>query len=220
LHQNGYQAITASDGIEAMVKALKELPFLTVLEVNLPKIYGFEVSKRLKQRPETRNMKFIMVSSPYDKARYKREPESLYESDAHIEEHRISEMLIQTVNSLMGKPAEEKEPVIEKPEVKKPEPKVTETKPRETTERPVPDDGIERAKRLVRTIVSDIYLYNTAKAEESIRNNSFFSAFASEIREGLKLYESRIPPEVRSRGDFFKDIINDFIEKKKKITRM
>jgi predicted Zn finger-like uncharacterized protein len=217
LNQTGYQTITASDGIEAMVKALKELPFLAVLEVNLPKIYGFEVSKRLKQRPETRTMKFIMVSSPHDKTRYKREPESLYEADAHIEDYHVSEILIQTVSNLRGQPTEKKETVIEKPEIRKPETKEPEVKLEEKIEKPVIDDeGIARAKRLARTIVSDIYLYNTAKAEESIKNNSFFSAFASEIKEGLKLYESRIPPEIRSQGDFFKSIINEFIENKKK----
>ena len=43
LNKEGYQITTASDGIEAMVKAIKELPFLMILEVGLPKIYGFEV---------------------------------------------------------------------------------------------------------------------------------------------------------------------------------
>ena len=64
LNNYGYQITTASDGIEAMVKAIKEVPFLVILEVGLPKIYGFEVCKRLKLRPEAKGMKFILVSSP------------------------------------------------------------------------------------------------------------------------------------------------------------
>jgi len=220
LNKNGYQTVTAADGIEAMVKAIKELPFLAIVEVSLPKIYGFEVCKRLKLRPETNHIKFILVSSPYDKARYKREPESLYEADDHIEEHRLSELLMDSINSFKRKEVEKKEPKIEKP-VEKPAEKISEQKeplikPEEKIERPVTDDKIERAKRLARTIVSDIFLYNTAKAEESIRNNKFFSVFSSEIREGLKLYENRISPEVRNQGDFFKEVINDFIENKKK----
>ena len=90
LSKNGYQIITATDGIDAMVKSIKELPFLSVLEVSLPKIYGFEVCKRLKGRIETKAMKCILVSSPYDKDRYKREPESLYDADDYIEEQQIS----------------------------------------------------------------------------------------------------------------------------------
>lgn len=67
------------------------------------------------------------------------------------------------------------------------------------------------------TIVSDIYLYNTAKAEESIKTDTFYGVFAAEIRESVKLYESRIPPEIRSQGDFFRDVLRDFIESKKKV---
>jgi predicted Zn finger-like uncharacterized protein len=224
LSENGFQTISAVDGIEAMVKSLKDRPFLAVIEVGLPKIFGFEVCKRLKGRPETRGMKFILISSPFDKNKYRREPESLYEADDHIEEHRISELLIQAVNSLKGgEPPKKEEKETEKIEqptqetvVKTPE--VTSVPPAPAAKKPAPaaDEKIERAKRLARTIISDIYLYNTAKAEESIRNNTFSSVFASEIKEGLKLYENRISQEVRDKGDFFKEVLAMFIENKKK----
>ncbi|MDA8432299.1 MAG: zinc-ribbon domain-containing protein, partial [Nitrospiraceae bacterium] len=74
----GYRVITATDGIDVMVKALKELPFLSIVEVALPKIYGFEVCKRLKMRAETKEMKFILMPSIYDKTKYRRDPVSLY----------------------------------------------------------------------------------------------------------------------------------------------
>jgi predicted Zn finger-like uncharacterized protein len=224
LSENGFQTISAADGIEAMVKSLKDRPFLAVIEVGLPKIFGFEVCKRLKGRPETREMKFILISSPFDKNKYRREPESLYEADDHIEEHRISELLISSINALKGgepPKKEEKEPEkIEKPTqeavVKKPEVKPEPPAPSATKPAPAADEKIERAKRLARTIISDIYLYNTAKADESIRNNTFSSVFASEIKEGLKLYDNRISQEVRDKGDFFKEVLALFMENKKK----
>jgi len=231
LHANSYQTITATDGIEAMVKAVKELPFMAVMEVSLPKIYGFEVCKRLKGRPETKGMKFILVSSPYDKTRYRREPASLYEADDYIEEHQISDVLINSINSLTGssqepevkkiittpaeEPPEKTEPKPVPPQImeKEPEPGL---KPQEKIKHPEPDERIERARRLARTIVSDIYLYNVAKADASIKNDTFSSVFASELREGIKLYENRIPQEIRAKGDFFKDTIKEFIENKKR----
>jgi predicted Zn finger-like uncharacterized protein len=224
LKKHGYQTITASDGIEAMVKTIRELPFLVITEVSLPKIFGFEICKRLKVRPETKGIKFILVSTPYDKNKYKRDPESLYEADDFIEDHRIPELLIDSINTLKEKEPEKegkkeqtvavpsREPAAEKP-VQKPEPRVA---PSAQTPKPTGDEPIERAKRLARTIVSDIYLYNTPKAEAAIKNNRFFSDFASELKEGLKLYESRISQEVRAQGDFFQDIITAFIENKKK----
>jgi predicted Zn finger-like uncharacterized protein len=224
LSENGFQTISAADGIEAMVKSLKDRPFLAVIEVGLPKIFGFEVCKRLKGRPETKGMKFILISSPFDKNKYRREPESLYEADDHIEEHRISELLMPAVNALKGgEPPKKEEKETEKIEqptqetvVKKPEVKSEPPAPAAKKPAPAADEKIERAKRLARTIISDIYLYNTAKAEESIRNNTFSSVFASEIREGLKLYENRISQEVRDKGDFFKEVLALFLENKKK----
>jgi len=224
LSENGFQTISAADGIEAMVKSLKDRPFLAVVEVGLPKIYGFEVCKRLKGRPETKGMKFILISSPFDKNKYRREPESLYEADDHIEEHRIAELLIHSVNAMKGgeppKKEEKETERIEQPTqetvVKQPEVKPEPPAPAAKKSAPAADEKIERAKRLARTIVSDIYLYNTAKAEESIRNNTFSSVFASEMREGLKLYENRISQEVRDKGDFFREVLALFIENKKK----
>jgi hypothetical protein len=75
---------------------------------------------------------------------------------------------------------------------------------------------VERARRLARTILSDIYLYSPQKVEEAIRNGNFYATFASELKEGMKLYETRIPQEVRQKGDFFREAIEDFIETKKK----
>jgi len=224
LNQNGYGTITASDGIEAMVKAIKELPFVAVIEVSLPKIYGFEVCKRLKARPETKGMKFILISSPYDKNRYRREPESLYDADDYIEEHRVTGLLMDSINAFRSKkPDEKKEERVEKPAEapvqKKPEQTTEpEIKPAEKISAPPSssDEKIERARRLARTIISDIYLYNTAKADESIRNNTFSSVFVPEIKEGLKLYENRIAQEVRDKGDFFKEVLRGFLENKKK----
>lgn len=228
LSRNGYNIITSSDGIDAMVKTIKEHPFLAIIEVSLPKIYGFEVCKRLKTRPETKDTKFMLVSSIYDKNRYKREPSSLYNADDYIYDYQLSELLLEKVNSLKEIPTQEKkagiekeveESVLEKIEIKeeKEEINVLADKPQTEISLSDLDEKIERAKRLARTIISDIYLYNTPRANKAIKNNSFFSEFAPEIKEGLKLYESRIPPEVREKGDFFQDTIHDFIESKKKI---
>jgi len=222
LTKNGYQTITATDGIDAMVKAIKELPFLTIIEVSLPKIYGFEVCKRLKLRAETKEMKFMLVTSAYDKKRYKREPASLYDADEYIEDHQISELLVDKINKIKGIKPEGKEERLEKPPeepvMEKIEQKAeVQIKPEAITGKPLFDEKVERAKRLARTIMSDIYLYNSAKADESIRNNNFYFVFAAEIKEGLKLYENRIPQEVRAQGDFFREAIENFIANKKKI---
>ena len=227
LLNHGLQVVSSSDGIDAMVKIIKELPFLVLIEVGLPKIYGFEVCKRLKSRPETKGTKFILISSIYDKDKYKREPSSLYEADDYIEEHQLGDSLIGKVQIHMSKiPADEKKdqpktqpatpPQAPAPETSIKEKPVLEIKTEKATDTAPFQEQIERAKRLARTIISDIFLYNTSKAEQSLKNDTFFSVFAAEIKEGMKLYESRIPQEVRDTGEFYNSTIREQIEIKKK----
>ncbi len=222
LNQNGFHTITSVDGIDAMIKATKELPFLTIVDGGLPKIFGFEVCKRLRQRAETKEMKFILVGSVYDKKRYIREPESLHGADDYVDELDIAEELIEKINAIKGvkpkeKPEEKVEKPPEKPRVEQPEQEVApETKPEVTSIKPAVGDHVERARRLSRAIVSDIYLYNTAKADESIVDGTFYSVFENEIKEGLKIYENRISEKVRAQADYFREEIDNFIANKKK----
>lgn len=228
LIDNGYAVITSHDGIDVMIKAVKELPFLAILDVTLPKIYGFEVCKRLKERAETKEIKVILISSIYDKTRFRREPNSLYGADDYIDEHQIEKLLIEKIDALKGlKKTEEiaerpKEPAAEKLQLKVATPTETVapskvTVPfREEIKKEELDEAIERARRLARTIISDIYLYSSAKMEEAIKNDSFYSEFTSELKEGMKLYEGRVSQEVRNKGDFFHEVIDNFIKNKKK----
>ncbi|MBM4066699.1 MAG: response regulator, partial [Planctomycetes bacterium] len=42
LNANGYGTLTASDGIEAIEKAFRELPDLIVLDVMMPRMNGYQ----------------------------------------------------------------------------------------------------------------------------------------------------------------------------------
>ena len=236
LQDQGYKVITSTDGIDAMIKALRELPFLAVVEVSLPKIYGFEICKRLKSRAEMKDMKFILVPSTFDKSKYRREPVSLYGADDYIEAHDIPAMLIEKINKLVAMPEEGAEKpqaaqqsTIQAPETPEIKPEVPGIKPEIRPEVGQPaasgetkpseaktDEAIEKARRLSRTIIADIYLYNSAKVMESIRNGNFYAVFAPELKEGQKLYENRISQEIRDRENYYRETIEEFISKKKK----
>jgi predicted Zn finger-like uncharacterized protein len=221
LSGHGYHVVTAADGIDMMVKALKEYPFLSIVEVALPKIYGFEICKRLKMRAETKGMKFILVPSIYDKTRYRREPVSLYGADDYIEDHDLSTQLLDKIDRLAGLLGEEKLEKLPRPDAGRPEVKGPEVKGETVAKEPVSTPGVseekvEKAKRLARTIINDIYLYNSAKLDESVRNNNFYTVFAPDLKEGKKLYDQRILPEVRLIADFYKEAIENFISTRKK----
>jgi DNA-binding response OmpR family regulator len=50
LEREGYQAIAAGDGMEALDLALKQRPQLAVLDVMLPRLSGFDLCRRLQEK--------------------------------------------------------------------------------------------------------------------------------------------------------------------------
>lgn len=63
LQGKGYKVITATDGEDALDKAMKEKPNLILLDVVLPKKNGFQVCRQLKTAPDTKDIKVILVTS-------------------------------------------------------------------------------------------------------------------------------------------------------------
>jgi len=58
-----YQCMTASDGQEAVEKALQEQPDLVLMDVVMPRMNGFEACKRMRQQPGTREIPIVLVTT-------------------------------------------------------------------------------------------------------------------------------------------------------------
>ena len=71
----------------------------------------------------------------------------------------------------------------------------------------------DEAKRLARTILSDILLYNQAKVKEGIEKDSLFDVLTEELAEGKKYYESMVDEEVRQANNFFNEAVVDVLLK-------
>ena len=63
LQHEGYQVVTATNGLEGLKKALKEQPDLVILDVMLPGMDGFEVCHRLRSEPQTSQLPILMLSA-------------------------------------------------------------------------------------------------------------------------------------------------------------
>ena len=63
LDKEGYDVAVAGDGEEALLLAEERLPDLVVLDWMLPKVSGVEVCRRLRSRPETRNVPIIILTA-------------------------------------------------------------------------------------------------------------------------------------------------------------
>src|SRR5262245_347078 len=55
--------VIAADGTQALRLVRVELPDLIILDVNLPKLNGIQVCRRLKRDPETAHIPIIMVTA-------------------------------------------------------------------------------------------------------------------------------------------------------------
>ncbi len=71
----------------------------------------------------------------------------------------------------------------------------------------------EEAKRLARTILSDIVLYNQQKVKEGIEKDSLFELLADELAEGRKYYESMVDTDLRQDTNFFNEAVADVLLK-------
>jgi two-component system alkaline phosphatase synthesis response regulator PhoP/two-component system response regulator VicR len=63
LEKNGFDVLIAYDGKEGLEKAQKEKPDLIILDINMPKMNGYEVCQSLKKNPDTVGISVIILST-------------------------------------------------------------------------------------------------------------------------------------------------------------
>ncbi len=71
----------------------------------------------------------------------------------------------------------------------------------------------DQARRLARTILSDILLYNQAKVKEGIEKDSLFDVLSEELAEGRKYYESMVEQGLRDSTNLFNEAVIDVLLK-------
>jgi chemosensory pili system protein ChpA (sensor histidine kinase/response regulator) len=94
LQREGYRVSTARDGVEALEMLEDELPALMLLDIEMPRMDGFEVVRHVRSGATTRNLPIIMITS------------------RTADKHR-SHALEAGVNGYMGKPYQEAELLAE-----------------------------------------------------------------------------------------------------------
>ena len=101
LSQEDRTFITASNGIEAVEKALSDLPDLIILDIMMPKMDGYQVCRLLKNEQLTWEIPIIMLSANY------KEKDRLYGisvgADDYIVKPFQTEELIEKAAHLLAK---------------------------------------------------------------------------------------------------------------------
>jgi DNA-binding response OmpR family regulator len=63
LERAGYEVVTASDGEQALERARERRPNLAVLDVMMPKLDGYEVTRQLRDDEETAAIPVILLTA-------------------------------------------------------------------------------------------------------------------------------------------------------------
>ena len=68
LEQNGYEMLSARNGLEAVQKATLEAPQVIILDVRMPEMSGLEALRQLKEIERTKSIPVIVVTVNADRA--------------------------------------------------------------------------------------------------------------------------------------------------------
>ena len=106
LESEGYQVLTARNGVECIARLNKEKPDLMILDLLMPKMDGFAVHKELQNAKWSgyKDMPILILTSVREEAshrRYHLETGQKLKVDCYIEKPISPEVLIETVGKLI-----------------------------------------------------------------------------------------------------------------------
>ena len=108
LEAQGYQVVTAGDGLEGLANLKAENPSLLILDLLMPKMDGFAVCKELKDPrwSKYRGIPILILTSVREEAsrrRYELETGLELDVDDYIEKPVAPDVLLQRVEKLIKK---------------------------------------------------------------------------------------------------------------------
>jgi CheY-like chemotaxis protein len=100
MEARGHTVDTAHDGLEALAKVRAQRPDVIILDLNLPGMNGFEVTRRLRGDESTRAIPIVMMTAAYvsiDDARHGHTSGA----DEYVVKPFLREVLIHNVERLL-----------------------------------------------------------------------------------------------------------------------
>src|SRR5262249_1878018 len=100
MEARGHQVRTAKDGLEALEQVAAEVPDVVILDLNLPRMDGYEVCRRIKTDQTARNIPIVMMTAAYVTVDEARQGESLG-ADEYVVKPFLREVLVHNVERLL-----------------------------------------------------------------------------------------------------------------------
>jgi len=99
LRKAGHKVVEAYSGKEALEKAAAEKPDIVLLDIMMPDINGWEVSRILKTKAETKDIPIIMLTVRTSKDSERKSFEYAY-ADLHIGKPASGKEILKAINSV------------------------------------------------------------------------------------------------------------------------
>jgi chemosensory pili system protein ChpA (sensor histidine kinase/response regulator) len=63
LAREGYQVVTAKDGVDALEQLLDIVPAVMLVDIEMPRMDGFDLSRNVRADPRLKDVPIIMITS-------------------------------------------------------------------------------------------------------------------------------------------------------------
>jgi len=94
LQHKGYAVEVAGDGQEALDKVRARPPDLLLLDAMLPKVHGFEVARRVRSDPASRQVPIVIMTAVYRGWRFAEDARQSYGAEDYVEKpFRVDDLL-------------------------------------------------------------------------------------------------------------------------------
>jgi DNA-binding response OmpR family regulator len=100
LEREGYDVVSAPDGQAALELALDHTPDLAVLDVMMPRLDGYEVTRRLREHDATKGMPIILLTARVGESDLERGFEM--GADGYVTKPFSPQMLREQVQAALG----------------------------------------------------------------------------------------------------------------------
>lgn len=175
LEKNNYYVITASNGLEAMVKAHNENPDLIILDLMLPKVEGYKICAMLKFDKRYKHIPIIIVSARSNELDKKIGVD--VGADAYIIKPANPEELLHKISVLLKEKPETQEKAEEIP-----------LEDSQAPQKPIDKPGINKTILLIE---DDTVITKLVTLRLRLRGYDIISA--RDGKDGLSLAQEKIP---------------------------
>lgn len=240
--EGGVPCKTVDNGVDALVELQSGRYQVGVLDVALPRMFGFEVCEVIRRDQALDRVKLLIIAAIYDQNRYRRPPSSLYGADGYIEKQDLDVQFVAAVRAAAQVapapaaapaampvpapvPAQAAEPRSEAaapvtPPAPIPAPAAVPVPTPAPTSAPsaalagVDPKDLERARRLGRVIVSDLALYNKEVFATAQSPDEIYSALQKDIQDSREQINTKVAAAIREAEDVLDIAIRGYIEKR------